>query len=330
MGARAPFGKKDLFTYPVNFVYMRVEQLNNLVVTVRTGSLRRAAEELHLSAPALGESIRSLEAELGVALLHRTAAGVTLTAEGNAAMPYVLGALDSVAGLREELVRHGGLAKGTVRLGTVTAATNSLLAPVIAAFRADHPGIELHVENSRRDLIFESLVGGTLDVGLITCLPSHAIPDGIERADLLAAPAVVCLPADHPLAATDAIEVADLVAQPLILFGAGYAMHDVAYEIVGDAAPSVAYYADNAETAKSLVADGVGVTLLPEFSVLEDPLVRSGLVTWRPLAAPVPSVSLAALRPASRPFRSEASLVLWDALLSRASHLSEGSLASAR
>ena len=75
------------------------------------------------------------------------------------------------------------------------------------------------------------------------------------------------------------------------------------------------------EEALDVVADGVGVTLLPEFSVLEDPLVRSGLVTWRPLAAPVPSVSLAALRPASRPFRSEASLVLWDALLSRAANL---------
>lgn len=302
---------------------MRVEQLRNLVVTARTGSLRQAAEEQHLSAPALGESIRSLEGELGVTLLHRTATGVTLTAAGAAAMPYILSALESVQGLRDELIHPRRLKQGAVRLGTVTAATSALLAPVITAFRSDDSTIELRVENSRRDIIVSSLVSGMLDVGLITCLTTDAIPDGIERADLLDALPVVCLPSGHPLAAHGPLDVTELADQPLILFGAGDAMHEVAHEVLGRHVPSVVYYADNAETAKSLVADGVGITLLPEFSVVNDPLVRSGLVEYLPVLAVRSRILLSALRPAYRHFRSEASLVLWDALVRRAADLGE-------
>lgn len=65
---------------------------------------------------------------------------------------------------------------------------------------------------------------------------------------------------------------------------AGYVMHRYAHRFFGGTAPNFAYSADGAELGKLLVAEGLGATLLPDFSVAGDPLERAGLITLRPLA----------------------------------------------
>jgi DNA-binding transcriptional LysR family regulator len=64
---------------------------------------------------------------------------------------------------------------------------------------------------------------------------------------------------------------------------AGYLMHRYLHRLLGERTPRVAYSTDGAEMGKLMVAEGLGVTLLPEFSVLGDPLERGGLITCRPL-----------------------------------------------
>jgi DNA-binding transcriptional LysR family regulator len=79
---------------------MRTEQLEYAAAVARLGSFRRAAEELHISQPALSETVRNLERELGVDMFQRGRAGASLSDDGRELLAHLTGVLDAVDGLR--------------------------------------------------------------------------------------------------------------------------------------------------------------------------------------------------------------------------------------
>jgi len=89
---------------------------------------------------------------------------------------------------------------------------------------------------------------------------------------------------DSPLARRAAVRVSDLRAAPLIVMRAGYLMHRFVHRLLHEEVPPFSCSADGRRWAKLMVAEGLGVTVLPDFSVIGDPLERSGTITWRPLA----------------------------------------------
>jgi DNA-binding transcriptional LysR family regulator len=94
----------------------------------------------------------------------------------------------------------------------------------------------------------------------------------------------VCLRADSPLAAQAAVTPEDLFSAALIVMRSGYLMHRFVHRLLEGRLPSVSYSTDGGEMGKLMVAEGLGVTVLPDFSVIGDPMERGGLITWRPLA----------------------------------------------
>jgi DNA-binding transcriptional LysR family regulator len=263
---------------------MRTEQLEYVAAVARLGSFRRAAEELHISQPALSETVRNLERELGVDVFHRGRSGASLTDEGRELLAHVAGVIDAVDGLRRAADVHHRSSR-MVRVATVNAGTSPLLTPVIAAFRAAHPDTQVEVVGAQESEIHRGLREGSLDLGLITSLPDDDAPTELESTRLIAGPAVVCMRPQDELAARGAVTVDELLAAPLIVMRAGYLMHRYLHRLLGERSPRVAYSTDGAEMGKLMVAEGLGVTLLPRFSVIGDPLERGGFITCRPLAA---------------------------------------------
>jgi DNA-binding transcriptional LysR family regulator len=109
---------------------VRIEQLEHLAAVVRLGSYRRAAEELHISQPALSESIRSLERELGVTVLERGRHGARVSTAGRDLLPHLRTVLDSFDRLRQAADEQHRNARA-VRVGTVNAATVPVLTAAI-------------------------------------------------------------------------------------------------------------------------------------------------------------------------------------------------------
>src|SRR3954453_21396722 len=101
---------------------MVTEQLEYIAAVTRLGSLRRAADELRLSQPALSETVRNLERELGVDLLERKRSGATVSAGGRELVPHIIDVLDAVARLRSAAGEQHRISR-MVRVGTVNAAT---------------------------------------------------------------------------------------------------------------------------------------------------------------------------------------------------------------
>jgi DNA-binding transcriptional LysR family regulator len=110
---------------------------------------------------------------------------------------------------------------------------------------------------------------------------------------------VVVLRADSPLAGHAAVRTADLLAEPLIVMRSGYVMHRYLHRLLQGRQPSISYSTDGAELGKLMVAEGLGLTVLPDFSVIGDPLEQHGVITWRPLADDHTGVELVIHRPRS-------------------------------
>ncbi|MEU0843716.1 LysR family transcriptional regulator [Streptomyces sp. NPDC005962] len=263
---------------------MRIEQLEYLAAVTRLGSLRRAAEELHLSQPALSETVRNLERELGVELLERKRSGAKISDEGRELLPHITGVIEAVDRLRDAAGDQHRVSR-MIRLGTVNTATVPLLIPVIRAFRETHPVTQVEVVGAQQTDIHRALLEGSLDLGLVNYLQGDDLPPDFQTTELLRGRPVVCVRPDSPLAARPAVSPADLLGEdePLIVMRAGYVMHRYIHRLLDGRAPSFSYSTDGAEMGKLMVAEGLGATVLPDFSVIDDPLERGGLITHRPL-----------------------------------------------
>lgn len=277
---------------------MRTEQLEYVAAIARLGSFRGAAEELHISQPALSETVRNLERELGVDLLDRHRSGTRVSEEGRELLPHIVNVLDAVDVLRRAADEHHQTSR-MVRVGTVNAGTVRLLTPTIRAFRDTHPSTQVEVVGAQEAQIHRALLDGGFDLGLVTCLSDDDMPPELETARLLRGRAVACVRPDSRLAQLDAVSVDDLLTVPLIVMRAGYLMHRLLHRLLAGRTPSVSYSTDGAEMGKLMVAEGLGATLLPDFSLMGDPLERGGEITWRPLRDDATEVWLVIRRPRS-------------------------------
>lgn len=295
---------------------MRIEQLEYLAAVTRHGSLRRASERLHLSQPALSEAVTKLERELKVTLLDRRRTGARISREGRDLLPYMAEVLAAVDRLRSAAGDQRADAR-LIRLGTVHAATATLLVPAVREFHAIRPAVTVEVLTLQQAQIDEGLAEGTLDLGLVNVLDGDDAPAGLVSTDLLHGCPVAVLPAGHPLASLSQVTIDDLRRQRFVMMRSGYLMHRYVHRVFGADLPRSCHSIDGAEMGKALVAEGVGVTVLPDYSVVGDPLHRAGLVVTRPIAGDPTLVTLVVRQRTSLPLSLQVR-ELHAALLARA------------
>lgn len=270
---------------------MRIEQLEYVAAVARLGSFRKAAEEIHVSQPALSESVRALERELGVDILERGRQGAKVSMSGRDILPHVLTVLDSVDRLRGAASEQH-VSRRVVRVGTVNTATVPLVTPVIRQFRELHRSTQVEVIGGLHADIQRALLEGSTDLGLVNYLDGDDMPPELETLVLLTGRPVVCMRPDSPLAARAAVGISDLRSAPLIVMRSGYVMHRFVHRLLEDDIPAFCFSTDGAEMGKLMVAEGLGVTILPDFSVVGDPLETRGVISWRPIAGDATTVKL--------------------------------------
>ncbi len=262
---------------------MRIEQLEYIAAVTQHGSLRRASEQLHVSQAALSEAITKLERELGVPLLDRRRSGARISREGRELLRNMLEVLEAVERLKSAAGDQSATDR-TIRIGTVNAGTASLLLPAIKRFQDVHPGATVEIRNLQQSEIETGLAEGMLDLGLVNLLDGDDVPPGLDGTPVRKGQPVVVLPSGHHLTERDTITVDELRAEPFVGMRAGYVMHRFTHRLFGSALPPTWHSTDGAEMGKMMVAEGFGLTVLPDYSVHGDPLDRAGLITSRPIA----------------------------------------------
>jgi DNA-binding transcriptional LysR family regulator len=268
---------------------MELRQLRYFAAVAHHHSFTRAARELHVAQPALSQQIRRLEQELGVELLRRTTRSVELSEAGTLALARATRALAEVDALRSEAEELRGLARGTLSVGMLPALGKLEPAPLLAAFTAAHPAIEVRLVEDTLVHAIELLRADRLDLTFALVDPEEA-GEGIAGERLFEEELSVMVARHHPLAARRSVRFSELDEEPFVAFLSGSAVRqrlDAELEQAG-AARSPVFESNNIATVRALVAHGLGFSLLPRtFALGEGPPMVPLRVAPRALRVPV-------------------------------------------
>src|SRR3954468_1161772 len=176
---------------------MQLQQLRYFLAVAGTRHFTQAADNLGVAQPTLSKQIHTLEASLGAPLFERVRGAVALTGAGEALLPLAQRMVADADAPREAVQDIVGLRRGEVRLGATPSLCSSLVPEVLRTFRAEHPEIQLYVnEGSSQDLI-GNLLAHTLDLALIV-RPEQGVDEALQTVPLLQESLVVASNLDGP------------------------------------------------------------------------------------------------------------------------------------
>ncbi len=136
-------------------------------VVAKSGSLTKAKHELFISQPAVSQSIKQLESQLGGKLFIRTSKGMELTSEGKMIFEYVKQAHNLISIAEKKLSQMKALEFGEVRIGASDTVAKYYLAKHIKRFREKYKDINVHITNRTTDEMITLLKAGKIDIGFI-------------------------------------------------------------------------------------------------------------------------------------------------------------------
>lgn len=259
-----------------------IRQLEYLVAVADEGGFQRAADACGVSQPGLSAQIRELERILEVRLFERRGRRSLPTAAGEALLPRARAVLETTDDLLGAARGFGEPLTGTLRLGVIPTVAPYLLPQALPAVRRHHPHLRLLLREDPTARLVDQLERGELDVLLLAL--EAPLGDCVVQ-PLLRDPFWLAVRSDHRLARRRRVRESDLADEPVLLLDDGHCLRDQALAVCGRAGASELgdFRASSLPTLVQMVANGVGVTLLPELAgPCPDPVVL------RPFVRPAP------------------------------------------
>jgi LysR family transcriptional regulator, hydrogen peroxide-inducible genes activator len=262
-----------------------LRQLRYLTALARHRHFRRAAEDCAVTQPALSMQVRELERQIGAELVERRSGEVALTETGREVTEraeHILAAARDLV----DFARHRDLLSGQLRLGIIPTLAPYLLPRVLPRLQAAYPRLRLEVRETQTRMLLEELTRGDLDCVMLA-LPADGAD--VETLPLFDDPFLLALPVGGPMPARERVGVKDVDLRRLILLEEGHCLRDQALAFC--AAPRqdapTGLGATSLATVMQMVANGYGVTLVPEVAI--DVEVRDRRVKLKRFAEPQPA-----------------------------------------
>ncbi len=267
---------------------MELHQLRAFEAAARWHSFTRAAEEMHLSQPAVSMQIQALERELGLKLLERLPRQVILTQAGELLLDYAQRLLNLAEEAGLALAELKGLQAGCLRVGASPTIGAYLLPQMLGSFKCRYPHLRVIAEIAPSQRVAEALHAYAIDVGLVEAgVDLGALDAEVFRTDELA----LVVPAQHPWARRGAIGAEELAGYPLIAREPGSGTRALVEERLRALGVEVtpALELGGVEAIKNAVLAGLGVSFISRHAItLEEKLgvlaavAVEGLDLWRP------------------------------------------------
>lgn len=249
----------------------------------------RAADRCHISQPAMSQQIRKLEQELDVRLAHRTKRVVSLTNAGEVFLAEARKTIRQME-LAAELARRTDRGQiGQLTVGVTAPALYVVLPEVVALFQRALPGVGLVVRELTTAEQEKSLMRGDIDIGIV----HPPLEESALRTERIGRAAYqMAIPEGHRLAEREAVALADLDNEPVVIFPREIAprIYDTVLALCRDAGFSlkIAMEAHPAQSIIALVACGVGLG----FIAAENQRLNRAGVVYRPIVAPRPHLDV--------------------------------------
>jgi DNA-binding transcriptional LysR family regulator len=241
-----------------------LRQLAYFVAVAEAGTLAGASATLHVSASALSLALDELERALDAQLtVRRRAHGIRLTPAGQETLRRARRLLREADELADAAGGDPGEVAGTVRVGCYTTLAPGLLPATIGRFTARHPRARVEFVEGSQDVLQRGLLDGELDVAV---LYDHRLDPVLELTPLSSNTPHLVLPRDHRLVHGSApVALGDLVDEPMVLLDLPPSSeHALGVCLAAGLSPRIRYRTVNAETARALVGQGLGFTVLAQ------------------------------------------------------------------
>ncbi|WP_431982128.1 LysR family transcriptional regulator [Streptomyces qinglanensis] len=232
---------------------------------VRAGSYSAAARALGYTQPAITQQMKALERSVGTPLFVRVGRRMRLTEAGEALARHSAVILESISTARQQMESLTRLRAGKVTVCAFPSAGATLVPEALAELAAEHPGIRVELQEDEPPESLRRVVRGECDITLAFTYPGlrEQVPEELVEIPLLEDQLTVLLPTGHPMARRRAVQLRELAGERWIagcLRCRANFLHECA-EL--GFAPEIAFTTDDNLVVQSLVAEGLGVAMVP-------------------------------------------------------------------
>ncbi|WNL47185.1 LysR family transcriptional regulator [Dyella sp. BiH032] len=242
-------------------------QLEVFVQIARLGSMRAAAEALHLTQPAASMALAEMERQLDAPVFARERGRLRLNTRGKELLPLAQELLERYAEFGR-LARGGPAAlAGELRIGASNTVGNYLVGALLGDFVRAHPSVSIRLRVANTDAIATALLAHELDVGCVEGPVAHpSLEMEAWRDDSL----VVCASPDHPLSRKRRLQPEDFAGARWVLREPGSATRATSERVLAQLPPGeTALELDQIEAIKQAVVAGLGIACLPAVAVTD-------------------------------------------------------------
>jgi LysR family hydrogen peroxide-inducible transcriptional activator len=261
-----------------------LRQLRYLTALARHRHFGRAAEDCAVTQPALSMQVRELEREIGAELVERRPGEIALTDTG---LDVARRAEHILAATRDlvDFARHRDVLSGRLVLGIIPTLAPYILPRMLPQLQARYPLLRLEVRETQTKQLLGELASGDLDCVMLA-LPAEDAD--VETLPLFTDAFLLAVPAADPLPAHSRVDVADVDRRRLILLEEGHCLRDQALAFCATKRRDqpAGLGATSLTTVMQMVANGYGVTLVPEVAI--DAELRDARVKLLRFAEPEP------------------------------------------
>jgi len=245
---------------------MHIETLKVFCDIIESGSFSYAASQNFVTQSAVSQQVRSLEEKYDCRLIERGRAGVKPTPAGQILYTASKEIVRRFMELENRLREIGSVVAGSIRVGTVYSIGLHELPPYLTEFLRNYPAVNVHLEYLRSNKIYEDLIEGKIDLGVVAypAKRSQIVSIAFRHDEL-----VLVVPPDSPLAKHTKCSVGALAGQKFVGYERDMATRKASDRILRDhgVKPQYALEFDNIETIKRAVEIGLGCAIVPRLTV---------------------------------------------------------------
>ena len=240
--------------------------LRHFLAVVRTGSIRGAAEYLHVAPSAVSRQVADVEHRLGLSLFERTARGVVLTEAGQLVVEHAMRVVEDQELLTEQLGQLKNIQQGLVRICCGEGFVADLIEHGLRRFVSVYPAIRFTVRLGGTDAVLANITNGDADIGVVY---NPVIDTSIRSLAISRQPLCVVTSPDHPLLKRKRIALADTLSNPCALLSQGHGVRQLVGRVAADNGLALApvLESDSIDVLRRFVGAGFGITFLPRFAV---------------------------------------------------------------
>nr|WP_242489927.1 pca operon transcription factor PcaQ [Noviherbaspirillum cavernae] len=193
-----------------------MRHLHCFLAAAQERNLRKAADKLHLTQPAISKTLSELEEIVGVKLLERNRLGARLTRDGEAFLPHAVSVLEALDAVTNAVGQEQKPAHESIYIGALPTVAPDLIPAVLPLFRQRHPQAKVLIQTAANAPLLQMLTAGEVDF-VLGRMADPQMMAGLSFELLYVEPLVFAVRNGHPLAARPSVSLSDIVAHSFVI-----------------------------------------------------------------------------------------------------------------